>query len=225
MHFFMDIFLKMFIFFNHQVFLMNLEHVCKVQRSLYGLKQALRAMVPPPQPLLLYVGIDNNVEEEKRRNHKSIKDIRNYVKNPNQKKSRSHTQIHYLSERLQRRREFLQSLYTSHSQQHNLLSFTSINPNDDASPFIEKTRITSCEIPKLSLTCSPNFASREVSGLGRFQAGLGCFQVGPLSGQTGLFSLSTSSSLVLLYQMLHSNLLLRRLHHSESSIALSLPST
>ena len=51
-----------------------------------------------------HVGIDNNTEEEKRRNHRSIKDTRNYVKNSNREKPQSHTQMHYLSERFQRRR-------------------------------------------------------------------------------------------------------------------------
>jgi len=42
--------------------------------------------------LIPVVGIDNDVEEEKRRNHKSIKDTRNYVKNSNWKKPLSHIQ-------------------------------------------------------------------------------------------------------------------------------------
>jgi len=50
--------------------------------------------------------------------------------------------------------------------------YHSINPNDDTSPFIGKIRITSCEIPKLSLTCSPNFAGKEASKLNHFQTGL-----------------------------------------------------
>ena len=52
-----------------------------------------------------------------------------------------------------------------------------VNPNDDTYPFIEKTRITSCEIPKLSLMCSPSFSDKEASVLDRFQTGLGCFQL------------------------------------------------
>jgi len=54
--------------------------------------------------IVLFVGIDNNVKEKKRRNHRYIKDTRNYLENLNREKSRSHTQIHYLSERLQERR-------------------------------------------------------------------------------------------------------------------------
>jgi len=41
------------------------------------------------------VGIDNKTEEEKIRDHRSIKDIRNYVKNPNREQPQNRTQIHY----------------------------------------------------------------------------------------------------------------------------------
>jgi len=49
--------------------------------------------------------IDNNVDEEKRRNHKSNKNTRNYVQNSNQENLRSRTQIQYSSEIHGRRRE------------------------------------------------------------------------------------------------------------------------
>jgi len=54
--------------------------------------------------LIPVVRIDNDAEEEKRRNHISIKGAKNYVKNPNREKSGNCTLIHYLSERLHGRR-------------------------------------------------------------------------------------------------------------------------
>ena len=54
-----------------------------------------------------------------------------------------------------------------------------INHNHhNASLFIEKAKVTSCEIPKLSLTCSLNLAGKVASELVHFQAGLSRFQVG-----------------------------------------------
>ena len=52
-----------------------------------------------------------------------------------------------------------------------------LNPNDDASHFIGKVKITSCEMSKLSLTFFLSFAGKEPSELDRFQAELGLFQV------------------------------------------------
>jgi len=47
---------------------------------------------------------------------KLIKDAKNYVENPNQEKSRNRTQIHYLSEKLQGRRESRSRFVQWHSQ-------------------------------------------------------------------------------------------------------------
>ena len=45
-----------------------------------------------------------------------------------------------------------------------------LNPNDDASPFIENTRVTSYEITKVLLMCSPSFTGYEASRLDCFSA-------------------------------------------------------
>ena len=49
-----------------------------------------------------------------------------------------------------------------------MLRSAHLNPNDGTSSFIEKARVTSCELPKLPLTRSPSFTGREGSRLDRF---------------------------------------------------------
>ena len=44
------------------------------------------------------VGIDNNVNEEKRRNHISIKDPINYLKTPSREKPQSRTHLLFVRE-------------------------------------------------------------------------------------------------------------------------------
>ena len=53
--------------------------------------------------------------------------------------------------------------------------FIIIHPNDGVFLFIGKTKVTSCEISKLSLKCFLNFVGKKTSELDRFQAGLGFF--------------------------------------------------
>jgi len=53
--------------------------------------------------LVLYVGIDNNAEEEKMQKYGSITYTRNYVKNSNRETTEPY-KIHYSSERLHGRR-------------------------------------------------------------------------------------------------------------------------
>jgi len=55
----------------------------------------------------LIVGIDNNTKEEKRRNHKHQK----LHEKPKSKKSPSHTKIHYLSKRWEKKRILTAALY------------------------------------------------------------------------------------------------------------------
>jgi len=55
------------------------------------------------------------------------------------------------------------------------LTASSLSPNYCASLFIEKTRVTNCEISKLSMTCDLSFLYREASRLDHIRCALGMF--------------------------------------------------
>ena len=114
-------------------------------------------------------------------------------------KPRSCTHIHYCREITCEKKGILTTAL--YNDTHNSIiywCFMYLNPNDDASPFIGKIRVTSCEISKLSLTCSPSFAGKKkTSRLNHYCYGpVNCFRYGPPTGlacfQTGPLLLHTS---------------------------------
>ena len=97
---------------------------------------------------------------EKIKEHRSITQSKTptiYVINPNWEKSRSRTQIYYYQRYYKRRRENLTAAMFF------LMAYICLsnhNPNEDTS-FIEKTKLTSCELSKLPLTRNSSFTSHE----------------------------------------------------------------
>jgi len=102
-----------------------------------------------------------NWEEEITQIKNTIKDIEILHKKPNWEKPRSHTQIHYIIRESTREKE-----RTSHSL-YIYNGIHTLNPNDGASLFIKKTRVTSHKITKLLLTHSPSFIGYEAFRLDR----------------------------------------------------------
>ena len=103
------------------------------------------------------INIVGGNELGKKKEHKSIiqsKISEFYVKNLNQEKSQSRTQIHYILIGITGEEERTSQPLCIYNGIH--LSAI-LNPNNDAYLFIEKIRVTSCEITKLPLTLVPEF--------------------------------------------------------------------
>ena len=97
---------------------------------------------------LLYFQVLLNVEKliGKKKEHTSItqsKTLEFYVENPNREKLRSSMQVHYIIREITREEERTSQPLCIYNGIHTL------NSNNCASPFIEKTRIISYEITKL----------------------------------------------------------------------------